>query len=203
MPDVTLDGTDLYERWPHPVPPLVSRAVAAARELDFPLCVHPGTGTLLAGGLPDGSTVVETGTGTGAGLGWMVACAAPGVRFLSIESDAGRAAAAAEVFAGCADVLTVHGRAEEHWYEHRPDLLVLDGGGGTGKKGGPLVDVRRALAPLGRVTIDDFTPITGWPPTFGGRVDESRMRWLEHPDLHTTEITVAPDTAVLVGRLLR
>ena len=182
------------------------RAVASARELDFGLCVHPGTGSLLAtlaGGLPDGSTVVETGTGTGAGLAWMVTAASQQVRFLSVELDADRVAAAAELFADHPNVVTVHGRAEEHWYAHRPDLLVLDGGGGTGKTGDAPVDVRRALAPFGTVTVDDFTPTAAWPPMHCGEVDASRLHWLEHPDLHTTEVTVAPDVAVLVGRLLR
>lgn len=203
---VTMNGTDLYDDWPREVPALVRRAVAAAQELNFRLCVHPGTGSLLAslaGGLPADSIVVETGTGTGAGLAWMVTAAGPRVRFLSVELDAERAAAAAELFAGHPNVTTVHGRAEEHWYEHRPNLLVLDGGGGTGKGGEPPVDVRRALAPFGTVTVDDFTPIHLWPPTHQGQVDTSRLHWLEHPDLHTTEVTVAPDMAVLVGRLLR
>jgi len=203
---MTMNGTDLYEHWPREIPTLVGRAVAAARELDFRLCVHPGTGGLLAAlaaGLPDGSTVVETGTGTGAGLAWMVTAASSGVRFVSVELDADRAAAAAKLFADCPNVTTVHGRAEEHWYEHRPDLLVLDGGGGTGKSGEPPVDVRRALAPFGTVTVDDFTPVADWPPMHRGEVDGSRLHWLEHPELHTTEVMVAPDMAVLVGRLLR
>lgn len=203
---VTMNGTDLYEHWPRSVPTLVRRAVVSARDLDFRLSVHPGTGALLAtlaAGLPEGSTVVETGTGTGAGLAWMVTTAGPDVRFISVELDAERAAAATELFADYPNVTTVHGWAEEHWYEHCPDLLVLDGGGGTGKRGEPLVDVRRALSPLGAVTVDDYTPLASWPPMREGHVDESRLHWLEHPDLHTTEITVAPEMAVLVGRLLR
>lgn len=201
-----MNGTALYDKWPREIPTLVRRAVAAARELDFRLCVHPGTGAflaMLAAGLPDGSTVVETGTGTGAGLAWMVTSASPRIQFLSVELDAERAAAAAGLFADYPNVTTVHGRAEEHWYEHRPDLLVLDGGGGTGKGGGSPVDVRRALATFGTVTVDDYRPIANWPPKHSGQVDESRLHWLDHPDLHTTEITVAPDVAVLVGRLLR
>lgn len=203
---MTLNGTGLYEHWPREIPNLVGRAVAAAKRLEFPLCVHPGTGALLAtlaAGLPEGSTVVETGTGTGAGLAWMVTACDRGVRFVSVELDDHRAAAAAELFADFPNVTTIHGRAEEHWYEHNPDLLVLDGGGGTGKKGEPPVDVRRALAPFGTVTVDDYTPIARWPPTHNGQVDESRVHWLDHPDLHTTEVTVAPGMAVLVGRLLR
>lgn len=201
---MTMNGTDLYEHWPREIPKLVRRAVAVARELEFPLCVHPATGALLAtlaAGLPSGSTVVETGTGTGAGLGWMVTAAHPGVRFLSVELDHARAAAATEVFAEHSNVTTLQGSAEEHWYEHQPDLLVLDGGGGTGKGGERPLDIRRALAPFGTVTVDDYTPIASWPPTYNGQPDQSRLHWLDHPDLHTTEVTVAPDMAVLVGRL--
>src|SRR3712207_2233909 len=121
-----MNGTDLYARWPREVPARVARAVAVARDLGFGLCVHPATGAILAAlaaGLPKGSTVVETGTGTGAGLAWMVDAAGPGVRFLSVELDADRAAAAATVFRDRPDVVVVHGRADDHWYAHRPDLL--------------------------------------------------------------------------------
>ncbi len=202
---MTLNGTDLYADWPLPVPDLVQRAVSNARELGFPLCVHPGTGALLAvlaAGVGDG-LVVETGTGTGAGLAWMVTAASPETRFISVEFDADRAAAAAELFGSHPNVTVIEGDAADLWYAHRPDLLVLDGGGGAGKQGDEPIDVRRALADRGTVTVDDLAPTDSWPPQYDGRDDTARLHWLDHPDLHTTEISVAPDMAVLVGRRLR
>ena len=202
---MTLNGTALYTDWPLPVPDLVRRAVSDAEELGFPLCVHPGTGALLAvlaAGVGDG-LVVETGTGTGAGLAWMVSAARPDTRFISVESDADRAASATARFADHPNVTVIEGDAADIWYAHRPDLLVLDGGGGAGKQGDEPIDVRRALAARGTVTVDDLTPTEVWPPQYQGRDDHARLHWLDHPDLHTTEISVAPDMAVLVGRLLR
>lgn len=203
---MTLGGTERYRQLEGQVPDLVWHGVLAARELDFPLCVHPGTGRLLAvlaGGLERGSTVVETGTGTGVGLAWMVNAADPGVSFVSVELDADRAVAAAAVFERRSNVTVVRGDAADHWYAHRPDLLVLDGGGGAGKTGDEPIDIRQALAPRGTVTVDDMTPTDAWPPQYEGADDVAKLYWLEHPDLHTTEVQVAPDCSVLVGRLLR
>jgi predicted O-methyltransferase YrrM len=83
------------------LPTLVRKAVEAAAAIDFDFCVHPSTGRLLAvlaGGVPAGGLVGETGTGTGAGLAWMVS-ANPFARFLSVEKDDERVAAARGVFA--------------------------------------------------------------------------------------------------------
>lgn len=81
-------GTDSYRDLPAGlvVPPLVLGAVAYAQRLDFDLCVRPEIGRLLgtlAAGLPAGALIGETGTGTGAGLGWLVTHAPVGCRFLS------------------------------------------------------------------------------------------------------------------------
>lgn len=56
------------------------------------------------------------------------------------------------------------------------------------------------LRPGGTLTVDDFTPMTTWPPTYNGEIDEPRHRWLTHPELQTTEVRVAEDLAVLVCR---
>ena len=45
------------------------------------------------------------------------------------------------------------------------------------------------------MTVDDYTPTTTWPPMFGSTVDESRVHWLEHPILRSTEVRVAADLA--------
>lgn len=197
-------GTASYER-EHDVPELVRAAVAAAEELGFELCVRPEIGRLLsvlAAGFPDGSVVGETGTGTGAGLAWMVSASRPDVRFVSYEQDGRRARAAQEVFEHHPNVEVVHGDAAELFARGPFDLLVLDGGPGSGKEDGASpVDPRVLLRPGGTMTVDDFTPSDTWPPTFGGSVDAARLHWLEHDDLLSTEIRVAPDLAVVVARL--
>jgi predicted O-methyltransferase YrrM len=205
---MSLGGTASYRRsTTSAVPDLVLQAVTRAEELGFELCVRPETGRLLAtlaGGLPPGSIVGETGTGTGAGLAWMVDAADPTVRFVSFELDHERAAAAQEVFAGHANVEVVHGDAVGV-FGHGPfDLLVLDGGPAAGKQPGSTpIDPNEVLRPGGTMTVDDFSPTDTWPPMFDGAPDSCRTHWLSHPGLRSTEVRVAADLAVVVCRYLR
>lgn len=188
---------------PSTVPDLVLAAVRAAEQLDFDLCVHPATGRLLqslGAGIGTGGTVAEIGTGTGAGLGWLCSFADPLVSFLSIEIDESRAAAAQAVFADAANVTVLHGDAGS-LYEQGPfDLLVFDGGWGTGKTGGERVEIADVVKPFATFTVDDFAPSTQWPPTFGGAIDAGRYYWLTHPDVLATEVQVDPKISVLVGQ---
>lgn len=197
---MTQGGTGLYGG--AAVPDRVARAVAAAQELAFDLCVHPATGRLLAvlaAGTPGDGRIGETGTGTGAGLAWM-ADAAPGRSFLSVERDPARAAAAREVFADLPNVEVVTGDAGLLFARGPFDLLVYDGGWGAGKTDDRRVDPAEVLTAHGVMTIDDLTPMATWPPTHGGRPDAARTAWLADDRLLTTEITVAPGMAVLVCR---
>lgn len=188
------------------MPPLVLEAVEQAEHLGFELCVRPEIGRLLAvlaGGLPPGSLVGETGTGTGAGLAWMVDAADPAVRFVSYELDQTRAATARTLFAAHPNVEVVHGDAAGLFERGPFDLLVHDGGPAAGKTPGTEpVDPTRVLRPGGTMTVDDYTPTDTWPPMFDGAPDVGRIHWLSHPDLRSTEVRVAPDLAVVVCRYL-
>lgn len=201
---MSMGGTAMYRDLdPATVPALVRSAVAAAEELDFDLCVHPATGRLLAvlaGGVPPGGVVAESGTGTGAGLAWMASNADPGVSFVSVEIDAERAAAAQRVFADVSNVTVLHGDAELVYQRGPFDLLVFDGGWGTGKTGGRRIELADVVKPFGTFTIDDFTPMTDWPPIFKGEIDAGRYHWLDHAEVLAAEIDVTPDLSVLVGR---
>lgn len=198
-------GTQSY-RLIDGMPDLVQAAVERAEELDFELCVRPEIGRLLsvlAAALPDESLVGETGTGTGAGLAWMVSAASPGVRFVSFELNPGRAAAAQELFDHHPNVDVFCGDATQIFERGPFDLLVHDGGPGSGKSPGSApVDPATVLRPGGTMTVDDYTPTTTWPPMFNTMVDESRVHWLEHPLLRSTEVRVAADLAVVVCRYL-
>ena len=200
---MSLGGTSMYQQLePATVPELVQKAVQAAQELSFELCVHPATGRLLqslAAGIAPGGVVGESGTGTGAGLAWMVSMADPKVSFISAEIDAERASAAQKVFANHANVTVLHGDSGLV-YERGPfDLLVFDGGWGSGKAGDPVVGLD-VVKPHGVLTVDDLAPMTEFPPTYAGKVDNGRYNWLRHEDVLATEIQVAPDMAVLVAR---
>lgn len=201
---MSFGGTAMYrELDPSTVPAKVVQAVAAAEKIGFDLCVHPATGRLLqslGAGIAAGGVVAEIGTGTGAGLGWLSSYANQEVSFVSIEIDEQRASAAREVFADVANVAVLHGDAGELYAKGPFDLLVFDGGWGTGKTGGKMVGLADVVKPHGMFTIDDFTPMTEFPPQFEGAADTGRLAWLNHPDVLATEVQVAPTMSVLLGR---
>jgi predicted O-methyltransferase YrrM len=136
--------------------------------------------------------VGEIGTGTGVGAAWIVSALPPSVPFVTVELDAERAAAAAELFAEDANVRVLEG----DWHELMPaeapfDLLFYDGGG----KQRPDVDgdqVVGLLAPGGTIVMDDLTPGRPGP-------DPVREFWLGHPRLAAAELQVSPSMAVIVG----
>jgi hypothetical protein len=61
------------------------------------------------------------------------------------------------------------------------------------------VDPVELLKPGAGLVIDDFTPMTGWPPEFAGKVDADRMHWLEDQRLLTTEVRLTAEAASLVA----
>ena len=192
----------MYGTMPGDVPDLVASAVAEAITLGFQFCVHPAIGRLLgvlARGVPAGGLVGETGTGTGAGLAWMVT-ANPQAQFISVERDADRASAARRVFADHSRVEILTGDAGDLFARGPFNLLVHDGGWGSGKTDPRRIDPSVVLRDNGLMTIDDFTPMTVWPPQHNAVVDQSRIDWLENRQLFTTEISVTPDLSVLVCR---
>ncbi|WP_329534299.1 class I SAM-dependent methyltransferase [Streptomyces sp. NBC_01450] len=201
---MSISGTDAHAAAdPATLPPLVRRALAAARRHGFAYACRPEQGRLLhalAGGARE--RIGETGTGCGVGLAWLASGAREGVRLFSVERDAERARVAAEVFADRPEVEVIHGdwrRIEEHGPY---DLLVLDGGG-MGKTPGDdpadPADPAGLLTPGGTVVVDDFTPATAWPPLHEGAPDRARLHWLEHVALDTVELRLAEDLATLVG----
>lgn len=119
---------------------------------------------------------------------------------MSVELDAERAAAAQGVFADVANVTIVHGDAAELFDRGPFELLVHDGGGGSGKRGEPTVDPADVVQEGGVMTVDDYTPMKTWPPMFRGELDQSRAFWLEHPDMLATEIRVTPSLSAVVAR---
>lgn len=192
-------GTAAHQGWTD-LPPLVSAAVAAAVTAGFAESCLPEQGALLrvlARGV-GGGVIGETGTGCGVGLAWLASGAADDARLVSVERDTERAKIAAEVFAGDP---RVHVRTCD-WRglaDAAPfDLLVLDGGG-QGKRGEPPLEPARWLRPGGILVIDDFAPMTDWPPTYRGVVDRAKMHWLEHPRLRAAEVRVTPTAATIVA----
>jgi predicted O-methyltransferase YrrM len=115
-----------------------------------------------------------------------------------VERDAARAAAAASVFASDDRVRVRHGDWADLAASGPFDLLVLDGGG-RGKNGTEPLDPAGWLRPGGLLVVDDFTPMTGWPPAFDGQPDTARLYWLRHPRLRAAELRVTPTAATLAA----
>lgn len=175
-------------------PPLVERALGLERELGFERSSIPEVGRLLhvLAGQRGRARVGEIGTGSGVGAAWLVSALPPAVPFVTVELDAGRAAAAARLFAEDENVKVLHGDWHELMQPEAPfDLLFYDGGG----KQRPDLDgeeVIGLLAPGGTVVLDDLTPGRPGP-------DPVREFWLEHPQLAAIELLTTPKTAAILG----
>ena len=104
-------------------------------------------------------------------------------------------AAARRVFAEQPNVEIIHGDAGELFDRAPFDLLVHDGGWGSGK-----ADPTVVLKPNAVMTVDDYEPMIVWPPMFEGKPDTARIDWLSDPRFVSTEIRVANHMAVLVCR---
>jgi len=182
------------------LPALVEAAVAAAGAAGFGMSCLPEHGQLLrllAAGVGAGK-IGETGTGCGVGLAWLASGAHDGARLVSVERDESRARVAQAVFAGDRRVRVHCGDGRDLAGEAPFDLLVLDGGG-QGKATGPPLEPADWLRPGGLVVLDDFTPMTGWPPTHDGQPDTARLYWLEHPRLRACEVRVTPTAASILA----
>ena len=173
-----------------------------ALAMKFELSCHPAQGrllSLLTRGRP-GALIGETGTGCGVGLAWMLSVADPSTQFISVEADDDRAAAVRDLYSGYHQVTIIH----SDWpaiLPHGPfDLLVLDGGG-SAKWQGDLrrVDPRTALRPAGTLVIDDWTPWDTWPPNDDNEFEQSRLYWLQHPDLLAGEIRLSPSLSTIIA----
>lgn len=182
------------------MPPLVAAAVAGAERAGFANSCLPEQGRLLqvlAGGV-GGGVIGETGTGYGVGLAWLATGAHQAARLVSVERDPARATAAARVFDRDPRIEVRGGDWHALGAAGPFDLLVLDGGG-QGKGDEPPLEPDGWLRPGGVVVLDDFTPMPVWPPTYLGRPDHTRIRWLTHPRLQTAEIKVTPTAATIIA----
>jgi predicted O-methyltransferase YrrM len=198
---VCVVGTASYQHEPD-LPELVQRAVRLALAMNFELSCHPLQGrllSLLARGRP-GASIGETGTGCGVGLAWMLSAADPSTQLVSIEADAERAAAVRDLYSEYHQVTILHGDWPAILSQGPFDLLVLDGGGSGKWKGDPRrVDPYTALRPAGTLVMDDWTPLDTWPPNDDNEFEQSRLFWLQHPDLLAGEIRLSPSLSTIVA----
>ena len=174
-------------------PPLVLRAQELARSLGFTRSCTDETGRLLhvLAAERGRGRVGELGTGTGVGAAWIVSALEPTATFVTVEVDAERAAAAAELFRDDENVRVLAG----DWHELMPaeapfDLVFLDSG-----KTRPDLDGEQViglLAPRGLVVMDDLRD--GRPA-----LDVIRAFWLQHPRLAAVELAVSDEESVILA----
>ena len=182
---------------PAPIPVLVSRARAAAAAAGFPHSSTDEVGRLLAAlaaAKPNGR-IAESGTGFGVGTAWLQAGLGDAASLISVEHDLARSKTAAGIFAGDNRIRILAGdwRLLE---PHAPfDLFFCDGGG---KRDAP-DRVIELLTGGGVLVLDDFTPSSGWPPTYQGQLDQLRIRYLTDPRLLAAEVQVSPTQTVIVA----
>jgi len=174
------------------LPPLVERALALAERLGFERSCSAETGRLLhvLAGQRGRSRVAEIGTGCGVGAAWILSALAPDAAFVTVELDAERAAAVAELLAGDTQARVLHGDWRELLTPEAPfDLLFADGGKSKAQE-----EITGLLTTGGTLVLDDLTPGRAGP-------DPIRELWLDHPRLAAVELQISPREAVLVGTL--
>lgn len=200
---MTADGTERYTVLEGAVPEGVADAVRSARSACFRWSCHPAVGRLLAvlaGGVEHG-VIGETGTGAGVGLAWLLSSRLPGTSVVTVESDAALVERNRRLFAGVVDLTMLRGDANE-LAAHGPfDLLILDAPPSPGPLDWEELRPSEVLAPGGLLVKDDLVPLVDAGASGGGGGPaDARMRWLAHPELFATEVTVAPGLAVLLAR---
>ena len=183
------------------VPPAVTAALREAARLGFGHSCSQAVGRLLAAvaAVKPGGRLAESGTGTGAGAAWLLSGMDPGARLLTVEHDAGRAAAASSVLAHDPRVRVLKGDWRLLEAQAPFDVFFCDGGGKREDPGA----VVRMLAPGGVLVLDDFTPARPgepvWPPTYRGAIDTLRLRYLTDPALVAVELSVGDGSGVVLA----
>lgn len=169
------------------LPPLVARAAALAERFAFhnssAIAYAPLLQTLAAQ-VREG-VIGEMGTGVGVGTAWMALATSPDSRIVTIEADAPRARAAAELFADDPRVSVQHGDALD-LAAHGPfDLVYCDAGPGKIDHQDVTVAMTR---PGGVILLDDLTPT---------RTDLDW--WLRCPDVVTATVWVTPQLGAILA----
>lgn len=161
----------------------------------------PGVGqflAMLAAGC-HGGRIGEIGTGVGVGAAWMAGAMPADCTLVTVEIDARRAAAAAQLLASDRRVRVLKGDARELLPPCGPfDMLFADAGWRDPAGLSGLVDLLRIG---GRIVMDDVTPILALPEDSPLRDhDVKRAFFFGNLRLFATEV-VLPDlrNSLLVG----
>lgn len=172
---------------PSVLPPLVARAARVARRFGFrnsSSLVYAPLLQLLAAQVR-GGVIAEMGTGAGVGTAWMALAMSPDSRLVTIERDAPRASAAAELFSDDPRIRVLHGDALDVAAHGPFDLVYCDAGPGKIDRQDVTVAMTR---PGGVILLDDLTPT---------RTDLDW--WLRCPDVVTATIWLTPELGAILA----
>lgn len=172
------------------LPAVVAASYERARQSGFTLSCEPAVGRLLASlaaAVPAGGSILEMGTGVGAGTSWVVhgLGTRDDVRVVSVDLDEQASAVArtaawpAWVSLRVANVLGVLAELG------RFDLIFADAQGG---KWEGLDRTIAALQPGGLLLVDDMTPPQWMDDAHQRHTARVRTTLLGHPDLVATEL---------------
>lgn len=173
------------------IPAEVEAARERARAAGFTMSSEDGCGqflAVLAGAVRAGGRILEIGTGTGAGLGWIVSGlgSRDDVEVHSVEVDPGTHALALE--GGWPDWVRLHlgDVAELYPSLGKFDLIFADA------PGGKWTDLDRtigSLAPGGLLLVDDMAPEEWGSADHERFTGEVAATLLGHPGLNAVEMS--------------
>ena len=169
------------------LPSLVAQAALLAERFQFRnscAIVYAPLLQMLAAHVRHG-VIGEMGTGAGVGTAWMAHAMPTDSRIVTIERDAPRASAVAELFADDGRVTPLHGDALE-LAAHGPfDLVYCDAGPGKIDHQDVTIAMTR---PGGLILLDDLSPT---------RTD--LQWWLESPDVAAATVWVTPELGAILA----
>jgi predicted O-methyltransferase YrrM len=169
------------------LPALVKRAALLAEQFAFRnscAIVYAPLLQMLAAHVR-GGVVGEMGTGAGVGTAWMAGALGAGSRIVTIEADAPRTSAVADLFRDDGRITVLRGDALE-LATHGPfDLLYCDAGPGKIDHQDATIAMTR---PGGLILLDDLTP---------SRPDLNW--WSNCPEVLATTIWVTPELGAILA----
>jgi len=183
------------------IPPLVTRAMKLAEQMNYtcPCSVESGRLLQLLASQLQSGVIGEIGTGCGISAAWIVSALSPGTSFFTVEENPLRAAAARALFDPLLNVRVIHGSYTDFLRNWRFGLLYA--GQSSESRPEPEVFVH-ALRTGGLLVLDGLTPEDRVPLEMRSQPDPVREFWLNDSRLLATEILISPDEAVILATLI-
>lgn len=181
------------------LPPLVARALAGARRLNFDRSCSLETGRLLrslAASKP-GGRVLELGSGVGVGAAWLLGGMDAGAHLLTVENDVLRAELVWTLLRGDPRAQVLHGQ----WpvaLARGPYSLIFSDCAPAKQETAHLDALASALAPGGLLVVDNFSPPASLPEALQAG-DPQRNALFAHPQLCAVELQVSRHERVIVA----